>query len=146
MAAGKRKDPIRTRKAPHEVGRFGLRNPNENRKYVWASIADEATGVNKYLSNGYEVEVYRDGGVRPVIGATGKAGEDIVNSGMLLMSISKEDSEQQFQYGEDGDSGQALADTFAAKMFERGGDNVDRFRGVQNNRLEGIQVAQTRVL
>lgn len=139
-----RRDPHRQRRAPHEVGRFGLLNIDPRKHYVWVNMNDQANGVPKYLADGYNSELYEEDGVRPRIGLTGAIGEEIVNSGMLLMSVSTKRAEEIFWGGPDDESGQLLADEFEERMFERDGANIDRFRGVRSNRIGEFAVGQYR--
>lgn len=143
MAAKRtRRDPKRRRRAPHEVGRFGLLNPDPNYKYCWVNVNDQATGVPKYLADGWEPVIAEKDGVMPRVGRTVHMGQEIVNSGMLLMRLPAEEAEEIFRYGEDGESGQVLADLFQEKMFQRESGNVDRFRGVKGNRIGEFSVVQ----
>jgi hypothetical protein len=143
MAAKKtqrRRNPRRTRKAHGEAGRFGLLNKDKDKFYVWANMNDANCGAPKYAADGYSVETYAPGGVMPSIGRTDQA-EEITNSGHVLMSIPKAERESIEEWGEEGQTGQDLADRLEERMFERRrGSSLDHFRGKRRRVGDGLTV------
>lgn len=66
-----------------------LQDHDPNRSYVWAP--EHGTyDVGYYQSLGYDVEILREGAVRPVRMGRGKKGEPIMQLGQVLMSCPKE--------------------------------------------------------
>lgn len=89
-AKAKRVDP-----APRFLGSppvFTLENASPNKKYVWVNQASsvESPGCREaYEIDGYEVEQFQPGGVKPR-GIKFKQGDEIVVRGQWLMSTSRE--------------------------------------------------------
>lgn len=129
----KRVDP-----SPRYLGQppiFTLQNADPNRKYVWVNQATPAEGPGReaYEIDGYEVEVYRTGGVAPRGIRTLKDGDEIVVRGMWLMSIAK-DAHQALVA-----EGQARADARERQILQKKG-LLDPMRGQQrlNNRYVSL--------
>lgn len=139
-----RKDPKRRRQASGEVSRFLLARSDEGKHYCWVDPHDDVSGVPKYLSHGYEIENFKEGGVRPRIGVTCKPGEAITNSGLTLMSVSKERHDEIVEEGPFNEAGQIAGDEMHERMFKRDGVNMDRFRGVAQNQIGEFAVGQSR--
>lgn len=128
---GRRSDP-----RPRPVVDRGLRiqNADKSRKYVAVLPGVDVGQEGYYASIGYDVERYKEGGIRlprvrnPVIG------DRVTFQGLVIMSIDKETAEEIEAFGEYGDSGQDLADQIEEKMVERSGGR-DALRGLTGGHL-----------
>ena len=123
-ANAKRVDP-----APRYLGQapiFTLENANPNKKYVWVNQATPAEGQGRefYEIDGYVVEKFEQGGVKPR-GIKPSPGDEIVVRGQWLMSIDRE------EYLARVAEGQAQADARDRQMIKRRGV-FDPTRGLGN--------------
>jgi hypothetical protein len=127
-AKAKRVDP-----APRYLGQapiFTLENANPNKKYVWVNQATPAEGQGRefYEIEGYVVEKYEQGGVKPR-GIKPSPGDEIVVRGQWLMSLDVEDYRARVAYG------QQQADLRDRQMIKRRGVfDPSRGMGNMNNR------------
>jgi hypothetical protein len=124
VATPKRKDP-----KPREVTGLALGANGESRftkivnkdpqkKYVLAWQADDVTGASYYESLGYDIELYRDGGPRLAAMRKAQPGEAMVFRGCVLMSISLEAYNELQKFGEEGNTGQAWADSIEKRIHK----------------------------
>lgn len=112
--ARKRIDPV-SRPADGRRADDHLRNADPNRHYVFANPNDEGTGVESYLSQGYEIEKRRPDGPRPLAGKTVGDGEAITVRGQILMSRPLDVHEAELAQG------QAIADSWDRRIRKSGG-------------------------
>lgn len=105
-----------------------LKGKSPDRKYVLAYNGHSETGVEYYQDLGYEIERSSKDGVSLGAGkVAAHEGEPIIMRGHTLMSISKSDHGDIVQYGEDGQTGQALFDEIEKRIVATGG--ADSLRG-----------------
>lgn len=118
---------------------FNVKDKDPDREYVWVYKAAGADfNVEHYEYMGWEVECYREGGPRPAIMLAGKAqklnGQVIESRGNVLMSIAKTRHEEIVENGDDGVSGQKMADVMERRLLDRTKHMKDAMRGI-NPRL-----------
>jgi len=111
-----RKDPV-TRPINAGSPYFELTSPQPDRKYVWVYKAAPEHGVEYYEAIGYTPVQYRRGGVKARVGKMLKPGNFVESRGHILMECTAERAEEIYQFGEDGNSGQAAADVIERKMY-----------------------------
>lgn len=99
-----------------------VENRDPNRHYVFANPNSQDTGVDFYLSMGYEVEKYRSDGPRPKVFRTLKDGDAITCMGQILMSCPLEEKQAM-----DAEM-MATVDALERKMISSGG--IDGIRGL----------------
>lgn len=135
MAARKRHDPPST--AADGYRPFDrLQGFDPNRHYVYANPNDEQTGVDFYLSLGYELERYRPDGPRPIGGKDAKDGEIITRLGQHLVSCPMEDRTATYA------AEQAEADRFDRRVLKDG--NIDDpMRGRRRGHSIGVDPRET---
>jgi hypothetical protein len=104
-----------------------LTNRDPGKFYVYVNKGDPEALAN-YEWQGYEVEVLRKDGVRPVGGRTVTEGQPIEVRGMILHSISLERHAELELHGSDGESGQSGADEIESRIIDRSG-RMDPLRG-----------------
>lgn len=110
-----RKDPVQR---PTNGGStyFDLVNPSPDKEYRWVYKAAPEMGVDYYEAIGYVPVQAQDGGVRARVGKKLASGAFIESRGHLLMETTKERAQEIFEHGEDGGSGQSMADAIERKM------------------------------
>lgn len=118
---------------------FNVKDKDPEREYVWVYKAAGADfNVEHYEYMGWEIETYRAGGPRPAIMLSGKAeklnGQVIESRGNVLMSIAKTRHEEIVEQGDDGVSGQKMADVMERRLLDRTKHMKDAMRGI-NPRL-----------
>lgn len=107
---GGRKDP-KPRHIDGGANWTKLRDQDETRRYVLAYEGDTETGAEYYRDLGYVEEIATEKGVRFGAGrVTAKAGQPLRMKGHILMSIAREEYDDIVENGEDGQTGQSLAD------------------------------------
>lgn len=107
---GGRKDPT-PRHIDGGANWTKLRDPDETRRYVLAYEGDTETGAEYYRDLGYVEEVATEKGVRFGAGrVTAKTGQPLRMKGHILMSIARKEYDDIIAHGEDGNTGQSLAD------------------------------------
>lgn len=102
---GARKDP-QPRHMRASTRWNDLENKDPKKVYYYSLRSCAYYGPSYFRALGFEVENYREGGVKPR-GARLKPGDEIEMQGHLLMSIPKEEWESIKEYGPDGDGGLA---------------------------------------
>lgn len=136
MAAAKQKnvggrvDPV-PRRVDGVSGWLELDGKDPSRHYVFAYDLDQMCGRPYLASLGYQVEKYREGGVKVKNGDTGNPGDPIMFRGHVLMSIS---NEQRQAIDQDG---QAWANRVEEKIVRRH-DVDDLLRGIRHRQTMRI--------
>lgn len=125
-----RSDPKRRRR-DGASDRWGLRNQDPERKYVWVFKNTDEQGVEYYEGLGYDLERSGPSAVKVTAGKTVKDGQVIENGGYVLMSIHKEDYEDIIKFGPDGRSGQNQFDEIEKKIINPKG-GIDPARGMSS--------------
>ena len=127
-----RADPKRRRR-DGASDRWGLKNQDPERKYVWVYKNTEEQGIEYYEGLGYELERSQPGasGLRCNAGRTVKDGQLLENGGYVLMSIHKEDYEDIVKFGPEGKTGQDWWDKMEAKIINPKG-GMDPARGMSS--------------
>lgn len=140
-----RKDP-KPRHLDGSAAWAKLKNQDPDKHYVFVNKGD-LDAMSFYDSVGFDVEVLKENGVRPMGGRTGKIGDPIEVRGMILHSISKERQAEIEMHGADGDSGQADADRIEQDIIDRRG--FDPLRGMHSRFIhltKEIQAPEREVL
>ena len=101
----------RTR-AVHQAAHSGqVRNGDPNRKYVLVPFhPNHPMNTNYYKSLGYRIELYEEGGAEVELGVPPVVGEPIEWQGNYLMSCSLQRSQEIFESGPTGNTGQKYQD------------------------------------
>jgi hypothetical protein len=123
-AKAKRVDPAPRYLGPAPI--FTLENADPNKKYVWVNQATPAEGQGRefYEIEGYTVEKFEQGGVKPR-GIKPSPGDEIVVRGQWLMSIERDEYLARVEHG------QKQADVRERQMIKRRG-MFDPSRGMGN--------------
>lgn len=137
-----RKDPkktstrLRLEKGSSSEGWTRVLNKDPALKYAWVYMNAEAFGVEHYEDIGWSAVLHSETGVK----AQGrrKAGEPIVKNGHLLMCIPNEDWEDIQRFGDNGDSGQEMADKLDEKLI-KDRRRLDLFRGIGRGISGGVE-------
>jgi hypothetical protein len=118
---------------------FELTNPEPERRYVWVYKAAQEHGVDYYEGLGYEVVQYREGGVKNRLGKALKPGAYVESRGHVLMQTTAERAKEIYEFGDDGQSGQAGADAIERRMFQTKKAIADLARRAELRSREGNQ-------
>jgi len=131
----KRHDP-RSRKLVGAEGWTEIKNKDPNRKYVWVDANNKDKGPDYYYAIGYEFETLRKDGPKPINGRTVEnEGERITMMGNNLMSIDVESWDYIQEFGEGGNTGQAMWDELEQKIVSRR-EGLDPLRGIREKGRE----------
>lgn len=125
-----RADPKRRRR-DGAGDKWGIRNGDPSRKYVWVYKNSDDQGVEYYEDLGYEVERSGPSGVKVNAGKTVKDGHPMENGGYVLMSMDKDDWADLEKYGPTGRSGQDQFDQIEKKIINPKG-GIDPARGMSS--------------
>lgn len=133
MPAAKLPRPLRKDPKPRHLDGSAvwsrLVDRKDDRHYVYVNKGDP-DALATYEAAGYDVEVLKEGGVRPAGGRTCQIGAPIEMRGLVLHSCSMERKRQIELEGIDGDSGQLEADRIEEHIVDRRG--FDPLRGMHN--------------
>lgn len=118
---------------------FDVAGKDPTRDYLWVyKAAGSDFNAEHYEGMGWDVEFYRTGGPRLRMMSVEKLeklnGQVIESRGNVLMSISKERRQEIFENGDDGVSGQKMADVMERRLLDRSKHMKDAMRGI-NPRL-----------
>ncbi len=116
---------------------FELTNPDPERRYVWVYKAAQEHGVDYYEGIGYEPVTYRAGGVKPRLGKVKENGVIIESRGHILMQATAERAKEIYEFGDDGQSGQAAADAIERRMFQTKKSVAELNRRAEQRSKEG---------
>lgn len=125
---GKRKDP-QSRHIDGGANWTKLRGRDPSLHYVLAYEGDQDTGAQYYADMGYKEVEYDEEGVQFGAGRVENVkGASMRMKGHVLMALPKADHDEIVQYGDDGQTGQEMADEIDKKILKKGG--VDSLRGL----------------
>lgn len=136
---GRRNDPA-PRHIDGSVGWTKVKNEDPNKKYCWVFMGNSDQGVDYYSNLGWTPVKREKGNASSAKGITGKTGDVQVMMGHMLMSIPKDVHQEIYDYGEDGSTGQALADRREDMMIDAKNANDD-FRGLSGS-ARGLRFGQ----
>lgn len=102
----------------HEAAHAGqLKNADPSKHYVLVPMLDNIDQNHEYYVNaGYKIEIAEKDGVRIHMGSPAKIGEPLRMRELVLVSCSKERSDEIFQVGINGMTGQKYFDTLMSRI------------------------------
>jgi len=136
MAAAKRPANARRRDPAARPSQYidwtAVANKKPDRVYVLPDGNDVNFGVPLYESMGYVVETWQEDGPRfaRMKFDEAKLGKPMETHGHVLMSISKEEHEEEYLYGGQSGQGQRIGDTYERALVKNKGF-ADTQRGIR---------------
>jgi len=130
----RRKDP---RGRTHDGANTGNKLLNRRPDMYYVAVSKDGEAIGQYEGMGYAIERYEEGGPRFSL-RTVKIGEPIEYRGTVLMSIAQETKDWIDQYGDDGESGWAMADKLEDKILDKSGAQKDLMRGLHGGYVKVI--------